>query len=204
MKSFILVFLALFSSGLIAQNKYFVGVGANASFYPTDYNHTSPAVYFHIQKNASVLHSFSISDVFAKKTSAAKNIDNVELRQQDYGIAYQYTHLFFKKSPIQPGIGGGLNLYYLYRNARPQVGNYPSTFQKGGITGQIVPSLKYTLKDKWMFLLQIPFSVMDYGLVSTQLENPSLPLIQQKNAYFNFNALPGTYAIQASISYRIK
>jgi hypothetical protein len=107
---------------------------------------------------------------------------NEEIKTFDFGLRYQFTLNVRKEGKIVPQLG--LSFLSLYSGSKhnPQVSyaysRKNSTFRE---VISVVPQVKFNCGNRTFLDLAIPLDVFNIVIASMQINNPAIPVRQQKN-----------------------
>jgi hypothetical protein len=122
--------------------------------------------------------------------SLGQPIGHVRYNRQDIGFRYQYTFSFMKKAKLNPQLGLSLLNRYQGTESEPSVTNsYPRrTRQWNGIVA-VSPQVRYNISPRLFADLAFPVELADFGFTFQEINNPGIPIRQQRNGGFEYDQL---------------
>lgn len=122
-----------------------------------------------------------------------------------YSFRYEVYRRLTKEKPIAFALGAAVNPHYRTIERIPSAPNwYPSNGKMFVASVNIVPRLQWTISKSLLLNLSIPFKVYDYIYSQQKVENPSIPVSQQKSGGSNHEFFREAYTVRLGLMWRIE
>lgn len=124
-------------------------------------------------------------------------------------VALRYECLYKIGNPnwrFSPIISAGINPYIKSVSTNPETSLvYPSSRLTVGARVNIIPRLNIRLTNRWFLDINTPINLFGQSIQRNVVENPSLPLNQQRNTYFDFAPFSGIsdISVRVGVGFRL-
>ncbi len=123
------------------------------------------------------------------------------------GLRYEYSFRLLKKhenAKFRPFAGISINPYFSRNTYLPRLSlSYPTKETSIGMLLALVPRIVYTINDAWFIDLNIPISLADLSLRSTNVENPVLTATDRTSRTFEMAEFPLNIHVRLGIGFRL-
>jgi hypothetical protein len=122
--------------------------------------------------------------------SLGQPIGHVHYNSQDIGFRYQYTLNFMKKAKLNPQLGMSLLNRYQGTESEPSVTNsYPRRTREWHGIVALSPQVRYNISPRLFADLAFPVEMAEFGYTFQEINNPAIPIRQQRNGGFEYEQL---------------
>ncbi len=126
--------------------------------------------------------------------------------QSHFALAFRYEYMYrigketWRFSPI---IGAGIAPYVQQHKTQFYTSaSYPTNTFATGAKVYVTPRLNVRLTNRWFLDINVPITLFEPSLLKFVIQNPSLPLRQQNNSYFNFTGF-STISARVAVGVRL-
>lgn len=153
----------------------------------------------------SIKHNNVTETIYFNDTSATSSLlggsKNTTVKSH---FRYQANHYFLEGKTFNPYFGFSARTFYSYEVNKP----YESIYYKQstsdiGLQLAITPGLNINLGKKFILDLNIPVSFYEIKLITTNTQNPALPVHEQKNSTIIGETMPRFFNFRIGLFYRI-
>jgi hypothetical protein len=120
-------------------------------------------------------------------------------------VSLQYELLeTFDRNNFNFLLGGGFSPYFFLFKSTPYLtSNFPAEQMLLGSTVNITGHAQYNLHHRWIIDLNLRFGLCDFRYEQVNIQNPQIPVSQQRVDTFEFKLLPQAYTLKLGVGYRI-
>lgn len=123
-------------------------------------------------------------------------------------IAIRYETIFSflknKNTLIKPQLGVAFSPFIDYFNSIPYTSaNYPVRDVRFGLKHYAIPRCLIQLSKKWSVDLNVPILIAQAQFLSKVINNPTIPVSDQKYSLFDFDMLQREYSVRVGVCYKL-
>ena len=226
-----IVFVILFISNAfysLGQNDFGVKIYQNTDIFETQYYESRTRETTKV-KNVNFDRITLAVDIDTKKgytheiefliPEISKPLDNIqfplnyEFRKDEtfdgeassYSLRYEISKLLTHKDKrFSFLLGAGINPYYVHIEYEPNVENtYYFSTKLYGFALNITPRLRYKVSQRFSLDLNVPLKIYDLRGEKNNVENPAIPIRQQKTKTYSNIFFETAYTIRFGLMYKL-
>ncbi len=177
------------------------------------FRYLHPSVAISVKNARGNFHELELSDLqFSRRneesllTGIPLALAGSKIKTVNIALCYEYVINFFKKknTRFMPAIGLAAMPYFERTSSTPVLStDYPTSQLYTGVRAFITPRLTYAVSQRLFVDLNIPFCVVDMYLDKSVRNNPGMPVYEQSNEVFNFEAVPEFYSFRIGAGIRL-
>jgi hypothetical protein len=101
--------------------------------------------------------------------------------------------------------GIAINPYFIHENSKPgEPYAYNMRQETYAVSFNIIPRLSFRPADRFTIDMCIPFKIYDFFNIASKIDNPAIPIRQQRNSITEDSFFEKIYTFQVGIMYSIK
>lgn len=204
-----------FLLGVQLSNEFkesFAKTGEDYDYYLKDKSTSiTPLIGYSYSKNNKNAHTFQLNKLqFLSQTRVKFDTINDQIVGEQFNttsvaVSYIFSFILNKKENARliPSLGFGITPYFHTYNSTPVISTlFPYRRTQVGSRYFMQPSLAYQISSKLFCNIGLNVNLLDKFILSEKVQNPSIPLRQQKITTFSTELLPlNKIDIQTSIGY---
>jgi hypothetical protein len=206
----LIALLVFFQASCFGQNEsdarsFLLKLNVNYSRkYPTEgysFGNLAPAIM--IKSKRGIFHEVELNRLMVDRTvneinnSQGQLVGGHDNRIFEAGVRYQFTWSATRGGKLRPQVGLSWLTSYTHNKTIPlSLNAYTRYTSRISETIDIVPQLRYNLYGEFFVDLGFPVRILSAGYLFQRIENPSIPLRNQKNGEYYIDYLTPRRSLQ--------